>query len=541
MTGPIISRPTKAANKFQLRIWAETNEFQTSPTRIVEYEYSQSPRAILTPIRWIRGADVGDKQLSNVPGNTNTLLNSVFWLGDFEVGPKTAGIKAVAVGSGGHLTSVGIKGSGLAFNKVSPFRSLQSIGSALPLPDITGSTPVPTAPQDSISDIAIDWTELPWFQRFMSESTVGGGSFVLGSCWYPGSWFDQDRADRIFAKIQDLVVHQPGIDHLLLVGDQIYADASYGILDLAENRERFQQSYRRAFESPWASWVFSHVPTYFAIDDHEFRDNYPTLRPGDCPQAMLELAQAGIQEAWNFQIHSDAAPPVPTNIHDNHLWYFFESGGFHFFVFDTRSERNTKETGLRSIISQTQEDAFVAWAASLSPDGRPALLVTGSPLAPVPSDEMLHSTRASTSDGLRAYPDFVELIGRIMRHRQKTLILLSGDPHFSSMCEFTLSGLATQWSMPCISIISSGVNVPLPFANDLADDYTWNIPQPTFQPYPPAVALNIGCSTILSNSRSHVLRVALTQAADSSWSLSVAAIEADAVVQPQPVVRNLPV
>jgi hypothetical protein len=563
MSGPIISRPKRLDDgRHQLRIWSETNEFQTSPTGTIEYECARAPGGVLRLIHWIRGGEVGDQQLMSGSANTNVLKNSVFWLGDFEVTATSDGVRPKA-DSGGGLVNIKMRGSIRAAMKVPRSSATPGVASAsapapapVPIPasasaSASAAVNVSAAAPANIPDSSLNWTTLPWYQRFISDCPFDGVSFILGSCWYPGSWFDQQRSDRIFAKVQDAVIHQPGIDHLLLVGDQIYADASYGIFDIAENRERFQQSYRRAFLSPWASWVLSHVPTYFAIDDHEFRDSYPTWHSGDLDNyltrhsgdnhTLRKLGKAAIHEAWNFLIHSEETAPAGSNLHDNRLWHHFESRGFQYFVFDTRSERDPGALGLRRIISETQENAFVDWASALSSHERPAFLVTGSSLAPIPTDEIDDPALASTSDGLRAYPEFVSLIGSEMIGRQSTLILLSGDPHFSSVCEFTLSNSSENWSIPCIAIISSGVNVPLPFANDVADDYEWDVALPPFDPLPQCVSLSVNKSTLLSNGRAHVLHIDITPDGAPCWRLSVSAIDADSTFYPAPIIRRFEV
>ena len=169
----------------------------------------------------------------------------------------------------------------------------------------------------------------------------------------------------------------------------------------------------------------------------------------------------------------------------------------------------------------------------------PVFLVTGSPLAPIPADEINFASRASTSDGLRAYPEFVALIMNAMLALKRPLILLSGDPHFSSMCEFTIEDDVSERRLECISIISSGVNVPLPFANDRVDTYDWNPSPPAFIPHGATFRLKIKCSTVLSNRRAHVLRLGLARESASRWQLEVAAIEADGSESPPPIVKYL--
>ena len=66
-----------------------------------------------------------------------------------------------------------------------------------------------------------------------------------------------------------------GIDHVLLVGDQIYADATADLFDTSELRERWARYYREAFGARYLRRVLARVPIYMALDDHEFEDNWP--------------------------------------------------------------------------------------------------------------------------------------------------------------------------------------------------------------------------------------------------------------------------
>jgi len=361
-------------------------------------------------------------------------------------------------------------------------------------------------------------------------------SFVLGSCWYPGSWFDHDVSDRLFGKLKQEVTKPDGVDHLLLVGDQIYADASYAIFDIAENRERYQESYRRAFRSPEAAWVLRHVPTHFAIDDHEFRDNYPTPFPGDTPEKIRALGDSGAQEAWNFQMYHGVQPPASAATgtapaRDNRLWYAFESCGFKFFVFDTRSERNFKESGARRVISKTQEDGFRQWVNDLSnyPTDQPLFLVTGSPLVPIPADELSRPARATSSDSLRGYPEFVHMVAGTLSAAgiRRSVVWMSGDPHYSAMGRFIVRDDQGRDLLNCIGIVASGVSVPLPFANDRADAVDWTSTDAVFRPIPPEISILVQNTAWLSLSRAHALRLDVTRAQDNSWTLRIAVIDAD--------------
>ena len=210
------------------------------------------------------------------------------------------------------------------------------------------------------------------------------------SCWYPGSSFDHAGSDRCFDAIRREVEQGRGIDHLLLVGDQIYADATREVFDIAEHRERYQESSIAALSRVGRS-VLGHVPTYFAVDDHEFTDNYPASilggPLGNEPEPDGLLSDAA-REAWNFQMHHAEEAFGTTN----RLWYGFKA------LASMASSSTRAANGSAAIdwalISAEQKPAYIDWLDGGKSHDRPLFLVTGSPVAPFPIDEVKHPARA---------------------------------------------------------------------------------------------------------------------------------------------------
>jgi PhoD-like phosphatase len=547
VTGPVISHPRVIEGRHYLTLWSETNEFQASDTENVSYIVPQNVTSTddgslpKKDGQWLRSGAAPDQHVEQGP---NKLKNSMFWLGEFQCDTvKGEVVPKVTPGKGGllnlviphlHLPVISNPFLGAVRTPNTGTGAPGSFLSARGTLNPSFRLPAELQPEDPDG---MNWGPLPWFKRFMSGQGDGGLALIVGSCWYPGSWFDQDRADRVFGPIRTHVEEGRGIDLLLLVGDQIYADASYAIFDIAENRERYQESYRHAWRSPQARWVFRHVPTYFAIDDHEFRDNYPTAQFSDndpChPNALVDLAKSAAQEAWNFQMHHGVLPGT-NDLTDNRLWYGFQSGDFDFFVFDTRSERNYDLTGLRRIIGDVQRDGFINWVQQLKSPPRPLFIVTGSPLAPIPTDELLDANFASSEDSLRGFPEFVEWVGKQLsaQGRHRSVIWLSGDPHFSSMSQYQVTRKSTgELLLDCVAIVSSGVNVPLPFANDYPGNTTWTGPFAPFEPVGVDLRLQQSSCRVLSTARAHVLRLDLLPW-QKGWMLNIGVVNAD---NPAPV------
>ncbi len=102
-----------------------------------------------------------------------------------------------------------------------------------------------------------------------------GAVFVCRSAQIdPGTPFDRDSGSHVFQGIGRTMTEERGGDALLLIGDQIYADASAGLFDPVAWRDRYERRYRAMLSDPNVSKVLNSIPTHFAVDDHEFADNY---------------------------------------------------------------------------------------------------------------------------------------------------------------------------------------------------------------------------------------------------------------------------
>lgn len=471
VTGPIISRPWVQDGKLQVRIWIESNEYQASPTADVEF-FSQGNGVA---VKWVRHTAT----LKNPCAMADPSLSTLFWLGDVEIDVANAQLELKLVPQN---PSIGIS----------------------------------TLTQPSVS---LDWRATGWLQRLLGGTRSTALSFVLGSCRYPGLWFDRDVADRVFQEILRQVHHSDGVDHLLLVGDQIYADPTRSTFDIDEDRERYQESYRKALNMRYVRQVTADVPTYFAVDDREFRDEFPQRHRGESMPRYEELRKIAAIQAWNFTIHHQLVPHLYP---DHNLWQTFSSAGFDFFVMDTRSERDLRQSGLRRIMSEQQERAFRTWIAGRTGQ-RPFFLVMGSPIAPIPKYEEDFPELASRSDGLRDFPALMDLIELAGTKRQPVLILSGGD-HFSALAESDLriGGNVTR----CVHVTASGLNAPLPAQNQRTDVFDWATPT-TFQFPGTNIAIEVGRAKLLSTSRSHALRLDLLPEG-SGWRLNAWVIDADA-------------
>lgn len=499
VAGPILSRPRiDVDGRRYLRLWAETTEFHT--THAIELVFVDDRGRTLPRRRgrWIRGAPpprgLGEKRVPH----TLTVTPGHFWLADFGIDDASEPVRCRvrATPRGGD------------------------------------STPVATGVDGEAHAIELRWGPLPWFQRFVGERTATTPlRFVVGSCRYPGSPFDLPGADRLFGligqRVRGLAGDPEGVDHALFLGDQIYADASYGVFDIAEHRERLQESYRQALRTPGAGWVFAHLPCYFAVDDHEFRDSYPTRREGESRAAIEELGEAARLEAYNYLVHHGHLPQ-PKDPLDNHLWQAFTSRGHRFFVFDTRSERRAAPLGsLHDLLGATQWHAFHEWLIEGTTGRGPLFLATGTPLLPLPLDEIAHPALAGSSDCLRAYPAFLAALVDAVSGAApgRPIVLMSGDPHFSAVARFTLRRGTV--AIDGVAIVASGINSPVPFANSRADEYSWQAG--TRLAFPGSdVEVEVHEAELICERSGHALEVGVLPRADGGFALELSLLHESA-------------
>lgn len=223
----------------------------------------------------------------------------------------------------------------------------------------------------------LNWNkvETSQFKTIKSDSNAGI-SFAFGSCRYllkifGGALFDS-RGDKTFRYIE-----QENVDHVMMLGDQIYAD---DMLFISPDKclDEYLERYRDVFSQPHFSKLVSQTPTYMMLDDHEIENDWPASASkkdwlGKYPAALhaYKIYQASHSPASELNDEVNKITNVP-----NSFWYQFENGCADFFVLDTRTERKgdwlisqKQETALCDfLISSTKKYKFVATSVPISPD-----------------------------------------------------------------------------------------------------------------------------------------------------------------------------
>lgn len=366
---------------------------------------------------------------------------------------------------------------------------------------------------DHDKGVQIDLAEMPWFRKLYG---VGGSSndisFIAGSCLHPGSVFTRDMSDSVFNGIWKHFTRpesgQNSPDFLLLLGDQIYADATAGLFDPKASYERYRMRYREAFGARGMRRVLSHVPTYFVVDDHAFYDNYSGLDK-NAELNDFDIAKA---EAMHFQSQLN---------NTSQLWSDFEVHQQVFFCFDTRFERKSDvyRTERSAIISKDQARAFENWLDN-NRHRKSLFLCTGSPLFPVRREYVNSPQLLNYSDTLISYPGFLKYLVEKLSDLDCQIFLLSGDPHLSCRGTGVLS--ISGRSVTITNVVTSPLHAPYPFANAHPKDFDWHSEQTVRWPGS-GLSLNFH-QELLSTARQQFCRMDYS---DNSGMLAVKAYSPD--------------
>ncbi len=354
---------------------------------------------------------------------------------------------------------------------------------------------------------------LPWLQKLKNKDWPL--AFALGSCRYPGSPFEREASDRIFAAIlkqSEVDDAANALDCALFVGDQIYADATANAFDTTELAERYWERYREAFKSDNMKALLARLPTYFALDDHEFDDDWlgrGTLDPkeGDpnadryrhaLDAARSYLGMAGYEKgAYKF-------------------WYDFNTRCYPFFVMDTRTCRTLRHAGITAsqalIADESQWEKLTKWLSDYKTHPGPKFIACGSPLAPPLKRTLEHRELWRNDDSWLGFPgSLAKLVGYIVEKEIQNVVLLGGDLHLSAYAamKFKVKG---KDDILVHQIVASGLYAPLPFANTMPADLgsgLYPIPGSEHQ-------IEFFESKILSTSLSHFIRVEVRRSSSGS-------------------------
>jgi cholesterol oxidase len=313
----------------------------------------------------------------------------------------------------------------------------------------------------------LDWSGLAWWRRWLGEPVATPVSWLATSCRWPGLPFEREAPDKLALEMQQHVTGTSlPVDALLLLGDQIYADATADVADTTEPVERGAQRYRDAWGAEHTRKLLASVPTYMVLDDHEYKDGWNGAEDPSLDKDFANGFQAARAFQWRWN-RPKAEHPTITGGSVRGFWREFSIGNVPAFAADTRSERpatKSQDWRLANMMSDGQADAIEAWLGKYR--DVPKILCSGSVFG-FPEEELIRDPlMCQSADGWFGFPrSWQRICAFIGLHQIHNLVFLSGDYHLSAIAELQIEAVGARAPVRALSVVCSGWNATLPFAN----------------------------------------------------------------------------
>ena len=290
--------------------------------------------------------------------------------------------------------------------------------------------------------------------------------------------------DASFVQLNNILDGSKPPTLLLLLGDQVYTDATAGLFDPKVTDDKYRISYQTwaASRGVGKARLRRWLEIQYQPDDHEIIDNW---EPGGKTDPS-----PGIDYFWKKQRR---ARPLGQIWLDN-----FVHGGLPFFLGDTRTERDGRTVQKLStqcdgrtvqnwrtarIMKKAQYDALCAWMVAPANAKLPKFFAAPSALLPRRLVVARDPACALHSDAWDGYPCSLHaLLAYACDNEVKGLVFLSGDEHISDLVRARVSDLHTGKQCTLHSVHSSALYAPYPFANAIPEDFarseTFRFPDP---------------------------------------------------------------
>ncbi len=296
-----------------------------------------------------------------------------------------------------------------------------------------------------------------------------GTNFAFGCCQYPGGFIDRSVA---YASYRDLAERLSSADDgprfIVLTGDQVYTDATAGILDPSIRDGRYVLPYNRWLQARAVRTALRQVPSYMLLDDHEIENDWE---------------ESNNAEPYDVAIHAYERYQRHTTTGSTELYFNFVFDTFRFFMLDTRTRRDVRDLSnidTANILDGqgfgSQVNGLANWIQTPSFD-RPKFIVSPSMLLPRHREATRWDHRASAlhSDGWDGYPASLnELLVMAAKSQTEQVIFLSGDEHVGCIATITVryDEAGNEFEKTMYSIHTPGLFTPYTFANSGEADWT---------------------------------------------------------------------
>jgi choline dehydrogenase-like flavoprotein len=267
-------------------------------------------------------------------------------------------------------------------------------------------------------------------------------AFFTGSCRHPGLIFDRARASFVLndlaARIQR---NETQGRFMLMLGDQIYADATGKLADSPSPVEKVTLAMQQALASDGFRRLSAQLPLYMLMDDHEVDDSWSldelTFSDAATEEQKQQAARLYDAAMATFATGQWSHSPCNQSALDG-FDYSFEANGAGFFCLDTRSHRTRSPEPSKSpeICTPAQFKAVEGWLNTS--EYWLHVLSTGSVVAP---GELRYAIdEKSGLDAIRAADNWQlapgqrrQLLRMLAESNASSILLLSGDYHCAAL------------------------------------------------------------------------------------------------------------
>ena len=305
------------------------------------------------------------------------------------------------------------------------------------------------------------WTAHIKRRTLTGPDVPGNLRFLAACCRYPGMAFEADRSDAALGRINELLQQDEAHrDFMLLVGDQIYADATAGLFDVASPVEKFRVRYEQAFATPEFRKLAAQLPLYMAPDDHEINDNWSLdeLNEGNAAQRLFYTAAASYS-AYQWA-HSPRSVGATSAISVPGFNYSFDAGGYDFLVLDTRTQRLRHKAPHPELMVEAQLKLLEHWLTDRKGQKAPKFIVTGSVLAPGVWQSDLPYSDLTADNWQLAQEQRRRVLGLIEKNKIPNVVFISGDYHCCASATLDFRN-----GVKAYALVSPPLYAPFPFAN----------------------------------------------------------------------------
>ncbi len=310
---------------------------------------------------------------------------------------------------------------------------------------------------------------------------------ALASCQYP-PLLPGPVAEAAWRRLLEETRTDDAPQLLLLAGDQVYLDAVAALGEAPREQEaptvtavpRLDRDYARSFGLPALRAVAARLPMWPLPDDHEVQDHWQGHADPDTLAAAAVSTALQAYERFQRLLAPDAPFPPPSRDArppglppPGYGWRAYPAG-VPVYALDTRSQRALRTVdnlATAELLPDADIDALLE-ALAAEPRHAVKLLLCSVPLLPPERRSLAAEGGAALrSDTWSGFPASAQrllqgLCDRDIRH----LVLLAGDSHLSSVSSLRLQRGTDRPALTVISVVSSGLYTPWPFANQRPED-----------------------------------------------------------------------